>query len=519
MMSARVAAVARTEPLLETCSISKRYGAQHALRDVSIDVGVGEVVGLIGENGAGKSTLLDVISGVTVPDSGRLSLMGEEVRPRSYREASDLGIFRVFQNLSLVPSASVYENLFLAHEDYFLKFGVLQHRKMRMRAAETLERFGHGWIDPSARVSSYEFATRQIIEIVKCFALADLLEVDRPLLLLDEPTTSLAEEEVDFFRSLVDRVRVEAGIVFVSHRVGEVSDLCDRAYVLRDGEIVGSQSRDQLHADTSAIRLMGRGESRKGVASRRRTEIAGEPVLEVSGLSSSRRFTDIQLNVRAGEILGLAGVVGSGRGELLRVLAGDATASTGSVRIEGQHTAVTRAAVGDRVRARVSYVPPDRASEGLFADAPITHNVTVCRLVRGLSGRPFLKVRDERRVAREQVASLAIKTRSIDVAVRRLSGGNAQKVMLARSMAAEARLLLLDNPTAGIDVDAKREIYATLQAFADEGGAVLVSSNELSELLTVCDRIVFMRDGEITAEQDRVQSLDLTEEDLLIHMV
>jgi ribose transport system ATP-binding protein len=505
--------------LLETVLVSKRYGAQTALADVSLNVNIGEVVGLIGENGAGKSTLLDIVCGTTAADSGRLIVNGREVHPRTYREATELGIFRVFQNLSLVPSAAVFENLFLAHEGHFSTFGVLRRGRMRRQAAEVLERFGHASIDPTARTGSLDFATRQVIEIVKCFALADLLRVEQPLILLDEPTTGLTGEEVDFFTSVVDRVRTHAGIIFVSHRLGEIAKICDRAYVLRDGEVIGTRTRAELQADTTTVELLGRQRAAATDGGRQPSSDVGEAVMTVTGLGSHRLFADIHLQLRAGEIVGLAGVVGSGRSELLRALAGDLRTTSGTVTVAHAGRQDARPSIPRRIRERVGYVPPDRASEGLFIDASVTHNITVARLVRGLCGRPVLHLADEKFIAKEQAAALSIKAPSVNTQVRRLSGGNAQKVMLGRWLAADARLLLLDNPTAGIDVFAKRDIYDILQAFVDEGGAVLVASNELRELLAICDRIVFMRDGRITARRDIADNPEITEEDLLVHMV
>jgi ribose transport system ATP-binding protein len=512
-------APAQRVALLETIGVSKRYGAQTALSDVSLSVNIGEVVGLIGENGAGKSTMLDIVCGTTAADAGQLFVNGREVHPRSYREATELGIFRVFQNLSLVPSAAVFENLFLAHESHFSTFGVLRRGRMRKQAAEVLERFGHASIDPSARTGSLDFATRQVIEIVKCFALADLLRVEQPLILLDEPTTGLTGDEVDFFTSVVDRVRAHAGIIFVSHRLGEIAEICDRAYVLRDGEVIGTRTTAELQGDTTTVELLGRQRDTANEGTRQRSAAIGEVVMTVTGLSSHRLFSDIDLELRAGEIVGLAGVVGSGRSEFLRALAGDLRTTAGTASVAHAARQGARPSIARRIREQVGYVPPDRAAEGLFIDASVTHNITVSRLVRGLCGRPVLNLAEEKSIAREQTTALSIKTPSVNTQVRRLSGGNAQKVMLGRWLAADARLLLLDNPTAGIDVFAKRDIYDILQAFVDEGGAVLVASNELRELLAICDRIVFMRDGRITARRDIAANPEITEEDLLTHMV
>ena len=236
--------------LLSSTGLTKHYGPVKALTDVAIEVRHGEIVGLIGENGAGKSTLLDILSGVTRQDEGAMSLRANTYQPRSYREATEQGVFRVFQNLSLVPSARVYENLYLAHEYLFSKVGVIRTKAMREAATEVLHRFGHGWIDANARVSQYDFATRQVIEIVKCFALASQLEVEHPLLLLDEPTAGLAGEDIQFFKELVLRVRKDSGVLFVSHRLGEIGELSDRAYVLRDGQCVGERTRaEQMEQD------------------------------------------------------------------------------------------------------------------------------------------------------------------------------------------------------------------------------------------------------------------------------
>src|SRR5581483_9342961 len=308
------------EPLLEVRHVSRSFGDVHALSDVSMNVEFGEIVGLMGENGAGKSTLLNIVCGVDRGYSGDIALNGDVKQFSGYHDATRHGVFRIFQELALVPNMAVYENLFLSHESHFATAGVVHRGRMKAAAREALMRFGHGWIDPAERVGRYDFSTRQIIEIIKAFALSDLLEVDRPILLFDEPTAGLSREEIAFFLETLSEIRTRAGIIFVSHRLSELLELSDRAYVLKDGKVVGEPDPATCTERDLHFVMVGRQRDSSFYHEGLQRTPSDEVVLEIAALTLDPSFQDVTIALRGGEIIGLAGVVASGKSELARAI-------------------------------------------------------------------------------------------------------------------------------------------------------------------------------------------------------
>ena len=483
-----VADPGRAVPRVELRSISKRFGATQALSDVSLAVAPSEVHALVGENGAGKSTLVKILAGVHLPDTGETLLDGVAVQLRSPAQARSLGIAVVHQEPRLFPDLTVAENVFMAHPPT-ARFGIDWAAMSDATAATFRELEVH--IDPAALVRGLSMADQQLIEIAKA------LSTEARLLVLDEPTASLSLHETERLFAIVERLRSRGtSVLFVSHRLEEVFALCERASILRDGRHVLTAATAELstaelirHMVGRAVTLFPKSESK-----------AGEILLEVDGLGRDDVFRDVSFVVRSGEILGFAGLVGAGRTEVARVLFGVDRADAGSVRLDG--TTVAFKNPGTALEAGIAYLPEDRHQNGLVLDFPIDANMSLPILDR-LFPRLILRRPVERRLAEEQARRLSIRMQSVGQLAAALSGGNQQKVVLAKWLAAQPRLLILDEPTRGIDIGAKVEVHRIISELAASGLAVMLISSDLPEVLAMSDRLVVMHEGTITAELGR----------------
>jgi ribose transport system ATP-binding protein len=489
------------QPLLEADGLSKAYDGIPVLREVSLALQRSEVLGLAGENGAGKSTLLNILSGVTGADSGRLLIGGREVHLDGYHSANAAGVFRVYQELALVPNVPVFENLFLSHEARFKRFGILQRRKMISQASEMLESFGHGWIDPTREVGSLEFPVRQMIEIIKAFALAELLETEHPVLLLDEPTAGLLHDESRYFQELLGQVRTRSSIIFVTHRLSELLELCDRVMVLKDGVVVETAAATELSEERVHKLMVGRERIADFYTENQQVAASQTPALRVNGLSSAGRFADISFDLHEGEILGIAGVLGSGKSELGRALYDPGQRDAGTVTVGD--TPLNSGDVVTAIRTGIGYVPPERKEDGALLPHPVSWNISLARVSCAARARGWLlDLGQERDEAGRFIESLSIKTPGAKALLRNLSGGNQQKVVLARWLATDVRVLVLDNPTRGVDAGAKEEIYGVLRELAQRGKAIIVIGDDLQELIGLSGRVMLMKDGRITGVID-----------------
>ncbi len=484
-------------PLLEIRNIGKSFGGVRALSGVSLTLRKGEVIGLVGENGAGKSTLLKTISGNLRPDSGALLVNGRDVSLRNYADANREGIFHIYQDLALIPTLSVYENMLLAHEGAFSRFGVVDNRAMLRHVTDLLAEFGHERIDASRKVETYDLSTRQVIEIIKSFALAKLAGIESPVMLLDEPTAALTGDEVEFLMRLIQATRERAAIIYVSHRLSEVIEISDRLYVLKDGAMVAELPATGLAENRLHELMVGRTRDEFFYCEHKQQEPQGEVVLEVGGLSRTGSFADVAFNLRGGEILGVAGLLGSGKSDLGGVLAGALSGATGTIRVGGT---IVPKNLSIRVMSDlgIGYLPPDRR-DGVIPPLSVASNMSLARLTRH-GERYWLNLAGERRDAVEFVATLGIKTAGIDAQISTLSGGNQQKVLLARWLLRQTKVLILDNPTNGVDAGAKEEIYGVLRRIAAEGVGILLVSDDLLELIGLSNRILVMRGGTLVRE-------------------
>jgi rhamnose transport system ATP-binding protein len=483
-----------TSPRAELRGISKRFAATQALDSVSLDLLPGEVHALVGENGAGKSTLVKILAGVHQPDSGTIWLDGEPTQIPGPAQARSLGIAVVHQEPRLFPDLTVAENVFIGHAPSGA-LGTIDWGGTR-RAAQALFRELDVQFDVGAPVRGLSMADQQLIEIAKS------LSVDARVLILDEPTASLSAHEVERLFTIVRRLRDRGvSILFVSHRLDEVFALCDRATVFRDGKHVITTPTAELTTADLVRHMVGRTVS---LFPKVETPI-GEVLLEVSGLTRIGVFRDIGFSVRSGEIVGFAGLVGAGRTEVARVLFGIDQRDGGEIRLGGQP--VDFASPSAAMHAGIAYLPEDRHQEGLVLDFTIAQNVTLPILPR-LFPRFLIRATTERKVARDYTEQFNVRMVGVDQLVGALSGGNQQKVVLAKWLASRPSILILDEPTRGIDIGAKVEVHRIISELAAAGLGIILISSDLPEVLAMSDRILVLHEGRLTAEIHRQQATE-----------
>jgi len=486
--------------LLEAKGIEKRYGGVRALKHVSFDLRAGEVHALIGENGAGKSTLIKVLTGAVQADAGTVALDGAILHDNSPHRSRQLGIAAIYQQPAIFPDLTVAENIALVNEPGSL-FRKVEWAARRKRAKELIEAIG-AEIDPDREAGTLTMPEQQLVEIAKA------LGANVRVLILDEPTASLTERETDRLFEIVRRLRTSgAGIVYISHRLEELSRIADRITVLRDGKTI--ETRDAEGTDSrTLIRLMA-GRDLSAVFPKRAVPI-GAPVLSVKNVTcEAARVNNVSFEVKAGEIFGIAGLVGAGRTQLAETLFGLTPADSGTITISGSNAAIRKPS--EAIAAGIAYVPEDRRKHGVVGELPVRANATLAILDRIAKGS-LLQFAEERAFANEWVAKLGVKTDGIDAPVSSLSGGNQQKVSIARWIATDPKVLILDEPTQGIDVGAKAECHRIMCDLAERGLAIVMISSELAEIMGMSDRIAVMRDGAIAGIMDRA---DATPESIL----
>ena len=484
-------------PLLRAAHVAKSFAGVQALRDASFELRAGEVHALVGENGAGKSTFIRILTGAVEPDAGEIAIDGLVVPQLSPRGAKALGIAAIYQQPALFPELTVAENLAIGVEETG-RWGRVDWDARRRRAVELLARVG-ARIDPEAEASALSMPEQQLVEIARA------LGANARVLILDEPTASLSEEDAQSLFRVIRELRAQGvGLIYISHRLEELPLIANRVTVLRDGRAIDTRdmtavSREQL------IQLMV-GRELSAVFPKRPVAI-GDTVLELRGVGCRESgVRDVSLTVRAGEIVGLAGLVGAGRTELARAIFGLTPADSGEIRIRGDAVCIRSAS--EAISLGVAYVPEDRRRHGVVLPMSVASNVTLASL-GAISGEGVLNALDfsrERELALDFSHRLGVKTPSIHTSVASLSGGNQQKVALSRWLVGRASVLILDEPTQGIDVGAKSEIHALMVELAEQGVAILMISSELPEILGMSDRVVVMRGGTVVDTLDRSEA-------------
>jgi monosaccharide-transporting ATPase len=483
--------MAGDDVLLAMSGISKAFNGVPALREASFEVRRGEVHALIGQNGAGKSTLIKVLTGVYDRDVGDVVFDGRPVRFSGPHDAQLGGIATIYQEVNLVGYRSLAENVFLGREPR--RYGLVDWRRMNAEAARILTSFGLD-VDVTRPLNSFAVATQQLT------AIARAVSIEARLVIMDEPTSSLADAEVEVLFGVIRRLKADGvSVVFVSHRLDELYAICDRVTIMRDGRTVHVAPMSEVSRIELVTTMLGR-ELAEQLSHRRSAQSAGaaeEPLLEVEGLRRQPVLDGVDLSVRRGEIVGLAGLLGSGRTETARAVFGADPIDAGGIRVKGE--ARRWRSPRDAIRAGFGFSPEDRKTEGIVPDMSVRENLTLALLPR-LTRHGVLDLRRQRGIVDGFVKDLGIKLADADQPVRELSGGNQQKVLLARWLCMQPDLLILDEPTRGIDVGAKREIQALVRRLADEGLAVLLISSEVEELVADTDRVVVLRDGRSVAE-------------------
>jgi ribose transport system ATP-binding protein len=485
-------------PLLEFDQITQRFPGVVALDGVSFDVRAWELHAICGENGAGKSTLMKILSGVYTEPEGQLRVRGVATRFHGTRDAEAAGIAIIHQELNLVDDLSIAANLFLGRE--LTRWGLLDERRMHAAAREKLRELDCD-LDPRTLVRSLRIGDQQLVEIAKTLLL------DAEVLIMDEPTSALTESEVArLYRVIAELRKRGKTILYISHKMDEVFALADRITVLRDGRRIQTLNRSETSPAEITRLMVGR---EIDPASSQPTHTPGAVVLEVDRLSlpwpghaRAWRLKEISLSLRTGEIVGIAGLMGAGRTELLECLFGaNDQPFHGELRLRGRPVVFDHPQ--EAVSAGIALVTEDRKRLGLFSRMDVGENITLCHLADLRGPARLIRQAKERRTARETVSRLGVKTASVDSAITGLSGGNQQKCILGRWLLTEPEVMLLDDPTRGVDVGAKAELYALIRDLCTQGLAVLVTSSELPELLTLCDRILVLREGQLTAEFSR----------------
>lgn len=482
----------RTEPLLEVQDISKRFPGVVALDNVSLKFMPGEIHAVVGENGAGKSTLMKILAGAYIPDSGNIMLKGEKVSFTHPQQAQDKGITIIYQEFNLLPDRTVAQNIFLGREPS--KLGIIDIRKLNKNAAELLKEIGvEKMISPTAMVSSLSVAEQQLVEIAKA------ISFNAKVLIMDEPTAALTYTEVKLLLDLVQKLKAKGmAVIFISHRLVEVFDFAEKITVLKDGQLVGTVCATDVKPADVVYMMVGRSLDHY-YPPLGKPEDFGEVVLKVSN-ASNKFLKDISFELRKGEVLGIAGLQGSGRTEMAQAVFGVVPFTSGTLELRGKTMIIKNPAMA--IKNRIGFVTEDRKSEGILPKQPIRDNMLLTvRSIQSVFGPIFKNgIRKAKKLVPELGKQVDVRTDSYDREVQYLSGGNQQKVVLAKWLASDADIFIFDEPTRGIDVEAKASIHDMIRDLTKKGIAVLMISSELPEIIGMSDRVLVMWDGHIEGE-------------------
>ncbi|MFB9328659.1 sugar ABC transporter ATP-binding protein [Paenibacillus aurantiacus] len=481
------------QPVLEMMNISKAFNGITVLDDVSFSVNKGEVHALMGGNGAGKSTLMKILTGVYSADKGEIRIEGKPVTIHSYEDARANNISMIFQEFSLIPTLTVAQNIFLTREAK-TAMGLLNDKDNKIRAAKLLSDLGVD-IKPDDVVQNLGVGYWQMTEIAKA------LSQEAKVLIMDEPTSSLTKTETEVLFSFIEKLKAKGyAIIYISHRMDEIFKICDRITILRDGRKVTTEVIKETNLETVIQQIVGQSFNKAFEWVERDYAKEAAPVLEMLGVSSGERVRDVSLSIRPGEIVGIAGLMGSGRTELLRTIFGIDPMDSGEIRINGKRRSIRSAT--DAIDAGIALIPEDRRVQGLVLQHSVRDNM-ILPIIRKLKRGPWLDDRKANDVSKRMVERLNIKTDNIFKTSNLLSGGNQQKIVLAKWLANDPDVLLLDEPTIGVDIGAKTEIIDIVREMAENGKAVLVVSSELPELLALSDRVLIMHEGRLIKELRR----------------
>lgn len=501
--------------MYELKSVDKHFPGVHALKSVDFKVNRGEIVGLVGENGAGKSTLMKVIYGAYQPDGGTISIDGQAKSFVNPRQAMDHGIGMVFQEQSLITNLTVMENIFLGYERQFVRFGVINWAAMAEAARRQLAKVKLD-IDPATITSELSFAQRQLVELAKVLTLEERIEGDL-VILLDEPTSVLAKEEVALLFQIVRDLTSRASFIFVSHRMEEVLELSDRIYVMKDGAVVDVVTKAEADKDAIQHKMVGRDVDKEYYREQKQKPYdASRAVVSFDAVGLKGSFDDISFDLHPGEVLCLVGTEGSGREAILRTAFGLDAPTSGTVTVKG--APVTRFSARRGVERGIGYVPRERKIEGIVGGMAVYENMTLSQL-DNYATAGVLRVGEERQLAREWIRKLGIKTPSELKDCGGLSGGNQQKVVLAKWRSGGSDIILLDHPTRGLDIGAKEDVYEMIREMSDAGVAIILVADTLEEAIGLSHTILVLKDGALQKRFDATPGSKPSLYDLVHHMI
>ena len=480
-----------SETVLEMHGIAKSFGATHALKGIDFELKAGEIHALLGENGAGKSTLIKILGGIHKPDKGEIVIDGKVADIDSVQSARQYGIGIIHQEIVLVPYLSVADNIFLGREPV-TKWGFKDKEQINRRAKTMVEQLGLN-IDVNTLVGNLTVAQQQLVEIVKA------ISFNVKILVMDEPTSSLSDEEVNHLFVTMEKLRQQnVGIIYISHRLEELFKMSDRITVIRDGSYVGTSKTSDINAEGLVAMMVGR--ELESFYSRTYS-VQEQEVLRVENLSRGKLFQDVSFKVRKGEILGFSGLVGAGRSELMQTIFGAYRHDKGRMYLKGEE--VNFKNCSQAIAKGIAMVPEDRKGQGLILDNSVGFNITLSNLGELMQNRVIVSEKKRKNLIDKYIKDLNIKTASADIEVSSLSGGNQQKVVIAKWLAIKPDLLILDEPTRGVDVGARAEIYSIINELAKEGLAIIMVSSDLPEIINMCDSVCVMRNGKLMAQLDQ----------------
>ncbi|MBA2174822.1 sugar ABC transporter ATP-binding protein [Halobacillus locisalis] len=473
-------------PLVKLTNIDKAFLGNRVLKKVNFEVLPGEVHALMGENGAGKSTLVKVLTGIHERDGGEIEVRGEPKTYSNPKEAEKDGIVVIHQELNIIPHLTVTENMFLGNDITVGRTGILRKKQMYQQTVENLKRLGVTNIDPNEQAGNLSVGKQQMIEIARA------ISTNAEMIIMDEPTAALTEREIESLFNVVESLRKQnVSIVYISHRMEEIFKICDRITVLRDGEYVGTENIPDTNFEAIVKMMVGR---ELGERFPKRTSAIGDKIFEVQGLTRDGWFEDIDFNVKQGEILGVSGLMGAGRTEIMETIFGSVKKKRGNIMLDGQTLSIKHPQ--DALRAGIGFITEDRKDEGLVLHLSIRENIALTNL-KAVSDKGVISAKKEREMVDQLIERLYVRTTGREQEVKSLSGGNQQKVVIAKWLGIQPRVLILDEPTRGVDVGAKKEIYNIMNELTEKGVAIIMVSSELPEILEVSDRIMVIHEGKV----------------------
>jgi ribose transport system ATP-binding protein len=482
------------EPVIEMKGISKSFSGNKVLDQVDFQLLPGEIHALMGENGAGKSTLIKILTGIYERDAGKVFIKGKEVQFKNPKEAEQFGIAVIHQELNIIPYLTVYENMFLGKELTVGRLGITKDKEMKRKTKEYLNRLGIE-IDPNMEAGNLSVGQQQMIEIARAVA------ADTEVLIMDEPTAALTEREIEALFKVISSLKKQGvGIVYVSHRMEEIFQICDQISVLRDGQFIGTKEVAKTNFDEIVKLMVGR---QLGERFPERDTKIGQERFKVENLTSKGSFENIRFSVHQGEIVGVAGLMGAGRSEIMQAIFGYRKMDGGKVFIDGKE--MTIKSPYDAIKAGIAFVTEDRKSQGLILELSVRENLSITTLDK-ISKNSLISSKTEISLADEMIEKLHVKTSGREISVKSLSGGNQQKIVIGKWLGIHPKILILDEPTRGVDVGAKKEIYQLMNDLTKQGVSIIMVSSELPEILGMSDRILVIHEGKLAAELDKSEA-------------